>query len=59
MKLRRFAHADHLLTVLADWNGERIHLVDRVAVTDSRDSRNNASGAAIEEPSGVSGAACS
>jgi vitamin B12 transporter len=48
VKLRRFANADHLLTILADWNGERIHLVDRMAVTDSRESRNNF-GAAIQE----------
>ena len=29
--LARAAHADHLLTILADWNGERIHLTDRMA----------------------------
>ena len=46
--LPRAANADHLLTLLADWNGERIHLVDRMASSDSRESRNNF-GAAIQE----------
>ena len=41
-------NAEHLLTALVDWNGERIHLVDRMAATDSRESRNNF-GAAVQE----------
>jgi vitamin B12 transporter len=50
--LRRAAHADHVLTVLGDWNGERIHLIDRMplnpADADSRHSRDSF-GAAVQE----------
>ncbi|HEX4346534.1 MAG TPA: TonB-dependent receptor [Vicinamibacterales bacterium] len=52
LHLRRAANADHVVTVLADWTGERIHLTDRMpfdpADADSRHSRNNV-GAAIQE----------
>ena len=52
VRLPRAAHADHLLTVLTDWNGERIHLTDRMpfdpADAESRHSRNNI-GASIQE----------
>jgi vitamin B12 transporter len=32
---------DHLLTVLADWDGERVSLEDRLAAATTRPSRNN------------------
>jgi outer membrane cobalamin receptor len=37
----RGAGADHLLTSLADWDGERIRLRDRLAEAGSRHTRNN------------------
>ena len=50
--LRKAAGADHVVTFLTDWTGERIHLTDRMpfdpADADSRHSRNNV-GAAIQE----------
>ncbi len=52
MRLPRAANADHLLTFLADWNGERIHITDRMAVdpadAESLHTRNNF-GASIQE----------
>jgi vitamin B12 transporter len=41
------AHGDHLLTVLADWDGERATLEDRLASTQVAASRNNA-GVAVQ-----------
>jgi vitamin B12 transporter len=41
------AHGDHRLTLLADWDGERATLEDRLALTDTTASRNNF-GAAIQ-----------
>jgi outer membrane cobalamin receptor len=52
VRLPHAANADHLLTVLADWNGERIHATDRMAFdpadAESLHSRNNF-GASIQE----------
>ena len=48
-RLPRAANADHLLTFVADWNGERIHLTDVMAATESRSSRNNFGGAVQEQ----------
>lgn len=52
VRLRRTAKADHLVTFVADWTGERIHLTDRMpldpAGAESRHARNNV-GAAVQE----------
>jgi len=41
------SYGDHRLTVLADWDGERATLVDKLAATDTPASRNNF-GAAVQ-----------
>ena len=54
VRLPRALHADHLATFLADWNGERIHLIDRMPFdptdpdANARHSRNNV-GVSIQE----------
>jgi vitamin B12 transporter len=55
VKLGRMANAEHLVTILGDWNGERIHLVDRMPFdpidANVRHSRNNFGGAVEEQSS--------
>ena len=55
LKLGRMAGAEHLVTVLGDWNGERIHLTDRMPFdpgdAESKHSRNNFGGAIEEQAS--------
>jgi outer membrane cobalamin receptor len=49
VRLPHVASAEQILTVLADWDGERAALADRRADTETRRSRNNVGGSVQEQ----------